>query len=285
MSSSLNFIDIHGHINFPEFDVDREATIVRAGEIGVGMISVGTNIESSKRAVELSEKNKNMWATVGIHPTEISEKMKEEIDWVSLRELAMHPKVVAIGECGLDYFHMNTTDMASQISVQKEIFERQITLANEVNKPLMLHVRNAQTKAVAHGLPNDSDTSHANNAYRDALVILKKSAKVRANFHFFAGSLEDLRDVIAAGYTVSFTGVISFTSDYDELIRYVPVDRIMSETDCPFVAPKPHRGKRNEPAYVVEVVKSIARIRGEDESAVARQILANATDFFGLCVG
>ncbi len=258
------YIDIHGHVNFPDFDADREDAIKRAKDAGVAMITVGTDMKSSVSAVELASIHENMWATVGVHPTD----SKEAVDWDQLERLAGHPKVVAIGECGLDYFHSKEED----IPRQKDIFEKHIALANKLNKPLMLHVRNG--KIGGKGITG--------NAYQDALAMIQKSAKVRSNFHFFAGTMQDMKDIIANNGTVSFTGVLTFTSDYDELVKSVPPTHIMSETDCPFVPPVPYRGKRNEPVYVIETVKAIARIRGESETAVAGQLMENARNFFGL---
>jgi TatD DNase family protein len=277
MKKAIKYIDIHGHINFPEYDADREEAIRRASEAGVGMITVGTDIESSKLAIELAETHDNMWATIGIHPTEIKtaqvELDQDENDFQELRKLALHPKVVAIGECGLDYFHCQEADIPAQI----EVFEKHIAIANEAKKPLMLHVRNGKKKGDSTSIPTSTKTG--GNAYKDALNILKKSVKVPFNFHFFAGTIEDMKKIIEAGGTVSFTGVITFTHDYDELIKTVPLECIMSETDCPYVAPVPHRGKRNEPAYVIEVVKAIARIRGKDEEGIRVALLENARKF------
>ncbi|HTK33427.1 MAG TPA: TatD family hydrolase [Candidatus Paceibacterota bacterium] len=265
MSKAFKYIDIHGHVNFPNYDQDREAVIERAQKAGVAMITVGTDVVTSTSALQLATSHEHMWAVVGVHPTDT----KEPIDFSALEKMAAHPKVVAIGECGLDYFHSKP----EEIPLQKEIFEKHIQLAQKVGKPLMLHVRNGKLAG---------SVSSVGNAYQDALHILKKYPEVRANFHFFAGTLGDLKNIIERGYSVSFTGVVSFTSDYDELLRFVPVTQIMSETDCPFVPPVPYRGKRNEPAYVVETVKAIARIRGEDESVIAEQLVQNAKNFFRL---
>lgn len=267
MSNNLTFIDIHGHINFPEYDADRETAIARAQEAGVGMITVGTGVESSRKAIEFAEQNENMWAIVGIHPTDAKDITAE--DFSVLQELATHPKVVAIGECGLDYFHSQPEEIAQQ----REIFIRHIELANSLGKPLMLHVRNGKTG------PN-REVQPLGNAYQEVIAILKEKAKVRANFHFFAGTLADAQDIVAMGNTVSFTGVLSFARNYDEIVKNIPLTSIMSETDCPFVAPIPYRGKRNEPSYVIETVKKIAEIRGEEPDTVAKILLSNARLFF-----
>ncbi|KKP72912.1 MAG: Hydrolase, TatD family [Candidatus Nomurabacteria bacterium GW2011_GWB1_35_20] len=173
------------------------------------------------------------------------------------------PKVLAIGECGLDYFHME----AGSIEKQKKAFIEQIELANEINKPLMLHIRNN---------PKDKKI----DAYVDVLEILKKYSKVKGNVHFFAGSIENAKDFLNYGFTLSFTGVITFTHDYDEIIKNTPLDMIMSETDSPYVAPVPYRGKRNEPSYVKEVVKKIALIKNLPEEEITKAIIANAKRVF-----
>ncbi len=274
----LTYFDIHGHVNFAAYDTDREEVIKRAQDAGVGMITVGTQIDTSKKAVELAETYENMWAIIGLHPIhtskshhdekELGERGKEftsrgEVpDIEAYKKLAKHPKVVAIGECGLDFYHLDEDSRATQVKV----FEAMIDLANEVNKPLMLHIRNGSGRS----------------AYNDAYDILKNRAKVKGDLHFFAGSIEEAKPFLELGFSFSFTGVVTFTRDYDEIVRYLPLERIMSETDCPYVTPKPNRGKRNEPAYVVEIVKAIARIRGEDEAVVTRQLAENARRFFGL---
>ena len=253
MKKSIRYIDTHGHINFPEYDADREEAIVRASDAGVGIITVGTDIRSSLGAIQLAEGHENMWAVVGVHPTEIVESTEplvlgqdknnselgarvlrlDRSEFQELRRVALHPKVVAIGECGLDYFQ---TDLAD-IPAQREAFEIQIAIANEAKKPLMLHVRNGKKKG-------DAGLTGA-DAYKDALDILKKMAKVPFNFHFFAGSMDDMQQIFGLGGTVSFTGVLSFTRDYDELVKMAPLEKLMSETDCPYVAPVPYRGNRN----------------------------------------
>ncbi len=261
MAKEVKYIDIHCHPNFPEYDADREETIKRANDAGVGMICVGTGLETSKSAVELAKHHENMWATAGIHPTESVGDINSTV--LDLENSAMSDRVVAIGECGLDYFHAQP-DGADK---QRELFIQQILLANKLNKPLMLHIRNGK---------------NGSNAYQETVGILKEYAKVRANFHFFAGSVNDLKDILDINCTVSFTGVITFTHDYDELVRYAPLDRVMSETDSPFVAPVPFRGKRNEPANVTEVVKAIARIRGKEVETISENVLNTAINFFEL---
>jgi TatD DNase family protein len=278
MSKSFSYIDIHGHLNFAAYDSDREEVIERAREAGVIMITVGTQIDTSRKAVELARTHENMYAAIGLHPVhttsshhdmqELGEGGKdftsrgEAVDSQAYVDLARDPKVVAIGECGLDYYRLDD----ESIKKQRSTFEAMIDVANEVGKPLMLHIRN----------PNEG----VNSAYRDAYEILKDRAKVKGDLHFFAGSTEEARPFLDLGYSFSFTGVITFTHDYDEVIRFIPLDRLMTETDCPYVAPKSHRGKRNEPAYVIETVKALAAIKSIPEDAVAKQVMDNAERLF-----
>ncbi len=251
-----------------EFDRDREAVLRRCEEEGVGAIVVGVDFESSKKAVELAESRDYLWATVGLHPRD---NLREVFDADAYRSLAKHPKVVAIGECGLDYLRFKIEDLGFK-KKQKERFEQQLDLAAELNKPLMLHIRDNPGKV---------------DAYEDVLEILNHKSyilnhKFSGDVHFFAGTPDIAEQFFALGFTISFTGVITFANQYDEVIRKAPLDKILSETDCPFVAPVPYRGQRNEPVYVKEVVKRIAEIRGEKEEKVASALVENARRVFSL---
>lgn len=249
---SPEYIDIHSHINFSDYDEDREAVIKRALDSGVWMINVGTKIDTSKKAIEIAHQyEKGVYAIVGLHPTHT----EEVFDLTIYRKLLEDQKVVGIGECGLDY------KKGVEQEKQKEIFIQHIELANEIEKPLMLHIR---------------------NSYKDAIEILKEYAKIKGNVHFFAGTIEEAKKFLELGFTLSFTGVITFAKQYKELVEYVPLDMIMSETDCPFVTPVPYRGKRNESVYVIEVVKKIAEIKKMDFEAVKTQLIKNSFRVFNL---
>src|SRR6202142_2448046 len=269
----MKYFDAHTHVNFVAYNDDREATILRARDAEVGMNVVGTQLDTSKAAVALAEKYEHVWATIGLHPVhtaksyhdtkELGEGGKEftsrgEIfDMAAYEALGANPRVIAVGECGLDYYRTEENTK----KIQKEAFVQQIELANKLNKPLMLHIR---------------------NAYDDALEILKAHAKVRGDVHFFAGDWAIARKFLDLGFTLSFTGVVTFTHDYHEVVKNAPLDMILSETDAPYITPTPYRGKRNEPAYVEHVVRKIAEIRGEDAGAVSTQIMANAKRVFGI---
>ncbi len=283
------YVDIHAHTNFKAFDEDRDAVIKRAKENDTWMINIGTQYDTSLKAVELTCEYEGVYAIIGIHPIhtgasyhDVSElgsdgqeftSRGEIFDYEKYKELAKKGKVVGIGECGLDYFHMSP----ESVEKQKIAFISQIELANELDIPLMLHIRN-----------NDEDLN--TNAYQDALEILKKYAKVKGVSHFFAGTLEDAQDFIDFGFYISFAGVITYPPrknftrevNYPEIIKALSLDMILADTDSPYVAPIPHRGKRNEPIYVSEIVKKIAEIKGLNEIDVASAIVSNAKKLFNI---
>jgi len=253
----LKYFDIHSHLNFRDFNSDRKEIIEKMKEEGVMTITVGTDLESSKEAIELAEKEE-MFATIGLHPNDY----KEGFDFNEYKKLAEHPKVVAIGECGLDYFRTEETEENKE--GQKKLFHEHVKLALEVDKPLMIHCR---------------------NAYEDLIEILeeyKDDSKLRGNIHFFAGDKEIAQKFLDLGFTLSFTGVLTFTHDYDEVVRLTPLNMIMSETDSPYVAPVPHRGQRNNPLYVIEVAQKIAEIKEVDEEEMAKILMENVERVFGI---
>lgn len=248
------YIDTHAHTNFPDYDSDRDEVVTRAFNSKTWIINVGTEEATSKSAVELAEKYKSgIYAVIGLHPND-----KEVFDKDFYRKLATSTKVVGIGECGLDYFRKPTDEEKGR---QMNIFISQIELSIELDLPLMLHIR---------------------SAYKDAIDTLKKYPKARGNVHFFAGNIQEAKEFLDLGFTLSFTGVVTFAKEYEELVKFIPLDRILSETDCPYVTPLPYRGKRNEPFYVSEIVKKIAEIKGENLEKVKTQLVLNAFRVFNL---
>ncbi len=264
----FTYFDIHSHLNDPRFDADLDATLLRMREANVASIVVGTDRVMSERAVALAEKHQDIWATIGVHPTDNHTEVFNESHY---RKLAEHPKVVAIGECGLDYYWPASDGWingeATEKARQRELFERQITIALQVGKSLMIHGR---------------PTKGTMDAYEDIIAILKNYPGIRGNVHFFVGNIAIAKEFLELGFTMSFTGVLTFSHDYDEVVRFLPLESIMSETDAPYVAPKMHRGKRNEPAFVIETVEAIARIRGEEVKKVKATLVQNAHRVFGL---
>jgi TatD DNase family protein len=267
----MKYFDAHTHVQFVAFDQDREEVIARTIENEVGMNIVGTQYDTSAAAVTLAEKYEGAYASVALHPIhtgksfhdskELGEGGKEftsrgeQFDAPKYEALAQSPKVIAIGECGLDYYRLDE----ATATVQKRVFLEHIELANKLEKPLMLHIR---------------------QAYKDSLELLKAHAKVRGDVHFFAGNWEEAKQFLDLGFTLSFTGVVTFTHDYDEVVKNTPLEMILSETDAPYVTPAPYRGKRNEPMYVKEVVAKIAEIKGLPQEEVRSQMLKNAQKVF-----
>lgn len=261
---NLNYFDIHSHLNLAPLSENQEAVLAKMRKMGVGTITVGTGLETSQLAIEIAEANPDIcWATVGIHPTDSEEMFSEE----KFLELANHEKVLAIGETGLDYFRDQSLETKEK---QIVLFKKHIELARQVNKPLMLHVRSSKG---------------TDDAYYDALEIMGGFATQNrpwANFHFFSGSKKCMEDIIAAGYTISVDGPITFVNEYDDMIKAVPLDKIMVETDAPYAAPKSFRGKTCEPWMVGEVAHKIAELKGLELETVRLQLLENTKNFFGV---
>jgi TatD DNase family protein len=280
---SFRYIDTHAHVNLAAFDVDRDEVMARTRGADVAHINVGTKQGTSKKAVEMAEAYDDVWAIVGLHPIQTTPQHHDEdeigkggtpfsskgevFDTEWYRALARNKKVVGIGECGFDYYHCDT----STYEAQEAAFIAQIRLANELELPLMIHTRDPKP-----GVSSPTGQS----AYEDVLGLLREHAVVPGNVHFYAGTYEQAKRFFDIGFTVSFTGVITFAKAYEEVVRAVPLDLMHAETDCPFVAPIPFRGQRCEPVHVIEVVKKIAAIKGIGEEVVAEQLTQNASELY-----
>lgn len=268
------FFDIHTHLNDKTFHTDREMVLEKMHAHNVWGIVVGTDYKSSQDAVMIASfSGAGIFATIGIHPSDKnSEKFREHL----FDELVQEKNVIAIGECGLDYSHLSTVvDIAQEKARQIKLFEDQIDFAITHDLPLMIHCR-------------DSDKS-LKDAHGDTLALLREKKKsfgerVRGDIHFFSQTIDVAREYFALGFTISFTGVITFSREYDEVIRESPREYLMAETDCPYVTPVPYRGTRNEPVYVEEVVKKIAEIRGEDYEILRDALVHNALRVFNIKV-
>ncbi len=270
----MHFIETHAHLDHPKFADDLEAIIARAHDAAVTrIISIGTGIESSRRVLNLAERFPSVFAAIGIHPTEIED---EKSDFISeLRQLARHPKVVALGEIGIDYFHplkeeASLEEIASWKKNQVTVFQQQLDLALELELNVIIHQR-------------DVAGSHA--AWDDTLRILRPyTKKLRAVFHCFGGTLAQAEEVIALGHLISFTGIVTFKNA--PLVRATAVaisaDAYMVETDCPYLAPDPYRGQRAEPWHTRLVAEKIAQLRGLALEEVAAATTKTAETFFKL---
>jgi len=291
----IKLIDTHTHTQFATYDADRPELMKRSAEAGVGQIMVGTQKDTSAKAIQMANAYPNVWATVGLHPihTEKSFHDVQEIggptsdssevgppisgftsraeifDYEYYKRLASGERVVAIGECGFDFFHLS----AETVEKQKVAFEAQIALANEVKKPLMIHTR--PSGSAAKGTLDMK-------IYEMTYDMIKSLAKVHCHMHFYAGEWEWAKKFLDLGCTLSFNGVITFAHTYDEVIRKTPTEMIMSETDAPYLAPVPNRGKRNESTWVGLVVAQIAMLKGLTLAETQAILLQNAARTFGL---
>ena len=248
-------VDTHAHLDFEDFAKDREEVIRRAFEGGIkAIINVGINFEHSKKSIALAEKYENIYASVSLHPIEVEKEEFDEKEWL---KLASHPKVVAIGETGFDFYHH------SDRKKQKEIFEKLIKIACQVEKPLILHSREAD---------------------KEVLEVLSRN-KLPSKpgvIHCFGRGYEVGKKFLDLGFLISYTGNITYNQERVSSIPFVPLDKIMVETDCPFMTPVPFRGQRNEPLYVKYVAEKIAEIKKENFEKVAEITTRNAINLFGL---
>lgn len=256
-------IDTHAHLDYTDYDPDRDEVIARAAKAGVTeMISIGTRIDSSTRAVALAEKHPNVWATVGIHPCDVDNAPEDAVD--QLRKLAQSRRVVAVGEIGLDYHHLpeNPAEIEANKKRQAILFRQQLELTAELGLNAVIHQR---------------------DSWDDTLAILKDfTGKVRGVFHCFGGTLEQAKEVIALGHLVSFTGIVTFKNARQVQATAQDIDpgQYMVETDCPYLAPVPDRGKRCEPAHTRVVAEKIAQLRDASMEDIAARTTQTAREFF-----
>ncbi len=293
-------IDTHAHVQFEGFKDDYKEVLARAKEAGVLVVNVGTQLDTSQAAIKMAEDSQmsnakgQVFAVVGLHPVhtysqhvdeeETHFKTREEkFDYEAYKKLAQHPLVVGIGECGLDYYRLplegNPPAEGSPLkTLQKEAFIAQIRLAKEVNKALVIHCR---------------PSTGTQDAYEDILQILDQEgvsgvkgqrSKVPFEIHSYTGSVGIVQQFIDRGAYVGLNGIITFdkTGNMEQVVKVVPIERIVLETDCPYLTPLPHRGKKNEPAYVEYVAQKVAEVKGLTVDDVAGLTTQNAQDLFGL---
>ena len=227
------------------------------------MICVGTDLETSKQGIALAEKHKNIWATVGVHPNVVGELYEVQSYEIHMAE----PKVVAIGEVGLDYYRTQEPEKQKN---QKEIFEQFIDLAQKTNKPMILHFR-------------DSPKGSEGRAYKDALEILPKDFS-NGVAHSFTGNVEEAKKYVSRGMYLGFNGIITFARQYDEVVKYIPLENILLETDSPYLTPEPHRSQRNEPLYVKEVAKKVAELKNISVEKVIEVTTQNVIKLFKISI-
>lgn len=262
------FVDSHAHLEMDQFNADREPTIARAREAGIESIVAigsGTGPGSLDCGIQLAERHKFIYATIGIHPHEA--RLANDADYTELVQLAKWPKVIAWGEIGLDYFYDH-----SPRDVQQEVFLRQLQLAQIAKLPVVIHCR-----------PSDG----SDNAWEECLTLLQEhwaTSGLGGVLHCFTGTWAHARRALDMGFMISFAGNITFpkAQQIRDAAKEVPFDRMLIETDSPFLAPVPHRGKRNEPAFVKEVARQLGELRGLSTEQIGRQTSSNFYKFFKL---
>ncbi len=276
------YIDTHAHINFNDFKEDGDQVIRRALSENVWMIVVGTDYKSSKKALNYANKyEKGVFATVGLHPSALinfyDQKTKktikaEEFNNDIYEKLASFDKVVAIGEIGLDYYYLNKRgDIEKQKKKQKDVFIKQLILARHLNLPVIIHCRQAH-----------DDMFEILSSFRKKYKDLIPQQRYWGVIHCFSGDEDLAWKYFNLGLIISFTGIITFSNQWNDLIRKIPLEKIMIETDSPFLAPEPFRGKRNEPILVKYVAQHIANIKKLSIERVAEITTRNARDFFNI---
>lgn len=263
-------IDVHCHLNFHAFEKDYDEVIQRAQQKGVKtIINTGTKLDSSTKAVELANKYDALYAIVGIHPHHAD---KVEPDWTEqLRKLALQKKVVAIGECGMDYYGYRSNGIVEP-KLQQDVFEKQLQIAHALNLPLQIHNRQA-----------GKDILEILEHYKNSLE------PIPGMFHCFAGDREILRKALNLGFYIGFDGNLTYkglakgeNTDLKDIAKYTPLDRIVTETDSPYLAPEPHRGSRNEPHYVILIGEFLAKLKGVPFSKLQAQTEQNAERLFAI---
>lgn len=265
-------VDSHAHLNFPELLADIDGVLARAKEAGVEkIIDIGTSLDDSLGAIEIAQKHDNLFATVGIHPNDDPAVTADNIDWGKFEELAKMPKVVAIGECGLDYSRIQDSGLKMQEAKrQKDLFQKQIEIATKLSLPLSIHIRDAQQDLM--------------EIFVNLYDSLEYHSELKGVFHCFSGDEQYLSFILEKlpGFYVSFAGNVTFKNapQLRELAKQVPLDKLLVETDCPYLSPEPFRGLRNEPANVKTTAAKLAEIKNMSLEHISSIITENAHKLF-----
>ena len=253
----MKFFDSHSHYNDEKFDVDREKILEDLYEKHIkGTICAGYGLESSKKSIELSTKYNWMYATCGISPNDLSETVEKDLE--EIKKIATNHRIVAVGEIGLDYYWNKDNK-----ELQKEIFIKQIQIANRLNLPIVIHTR---------------------DAVMDTLEILKQNECIKKGvFHCCPLNIELVKEALKLGYYISFSGNITFkNAKSEEVIKYVPLDKMLIETDCPYLSPEPNRGKRNTSANLIYIAQKIAEVKQIAVEEVAQRTYENVKELFNI---
>jgi len=255
----LDLIDTHCHIHFPDYELDPEEVIANASQLGVTkLLCVGCTLEDSKLAIKMASKHENIWATIGLHPHEAKEYVRNNVKLADFHDLAASPRVVAIGEAGLDY-HYNHSPREDQI----KLLRFQLDIAVEHKLPLIFHVR---------------------EAFEDFWQIFDEYKDIRGVVHSFSSTKQNVSEVLKRGLYVGINGIMTFTKNADQLAaaKAIPLNKLLLETDSPYLTPTPYRGTVNEPKRVVSVAEFLSDLRGESLEQLAHATTANAKNLFGI---
>ncbi len=261
-------IDTHAHLNFKAYDEDRKDVVQRCLDYPLAVINVGTQYDTSQKAVQLSRKNENFYNALALHPIHVYD---EEFNIDKYQKLVTN-KTVAIGETGFDYFHIKEKNkpLLDVLEKQKVVLEKHIQLAKNNNLPLICHGRNSK------------DDFALQTVYFDILEILKDNNYTKGVMHCFSGTIHEARSIINLGMYLGFTGIITFpkTDELTYVIKETPLNRILIETDSPYLSPQKYRGERNEPTHVIEVAQKIAQIKDLKLAEVVKQVWQNSKRLF-----
>lgn len=254
------FIDSHAHLDDERFDIDREMLIENLKNNNVDLVfNIGADIKTSKASIELAKKYQHIYAVVGVHPHDAKDVEDNYLD--ILRELSSEEKVVAIGEIGLDYYYDN-----SPRDIQRKVFKEQINLAKELNLPIVVHTRDASQETF------------------DILKEASEEGPIRGIMHCYSGSVEMAREYIKLGFYIAIGGPVTFKNSkvVKEVAQEIPLDKLLIETDCPYLTPEPLRGKRNEPIFIRHTAEKVAQLRGISLEELAKATSDNAKRIFNV---
>jgi len=262
-------IDTHCHLAFKAFHDTWEGVVQRARESDVRMVAVGAARDTSEKSIAIAEAEDGVYAAIGLHPTHVEDEVFE-YDWFS--QNAKNKNVVALGETGVDHYHLDETRKEEILEKQDVLLKQHLDIAKQNKLPVILHTR-------------DGKTESSGVAYDHLYRVVTEFGGVKGVVHCFGGDWKTAQRLLEAGLMISFTGIVTFKNASEELretVRHVPLDRFMIETDSPYLAPEPHRGKQNEPRFVEHISRAIAQLRGESYGAIVEATTRNAQRFFGI---
>jgi len=262
-------IDTHCHLSFKAFSDDWRDVINRARSKGIQMITVGSQQKTSEEAITIANESDGVFASIGFHPSHADD---DEFNYNWFLENANNPKVVAIGECGVEFFRTPEKEIKEILKKQEEILRKQISIAKQNDLPVILHARNSESESI-------------DSSYYHLLRIIKDENYPKCVVHCYGGTWKEAKDFLDFGCMISFTGIVTFknaSEDLIETVKKIPNDKFMIETDAPYLSPEPHRGEENESLFVEYVAQGVAQIKNMPYDDIASITTKNAKDFFNI---